>query len=286
MQTAKWIGAFAAFLGLSTTTSVPALAQGNAFLPPAGGTTLAVSHTFEHYETFWMGDVEVSDDGIGRVGTASSSVWLQTSFAEDVALVASLAYVDVRGDGLGGLRDEGIQDGMFLLRYRFLDRSAAGLRHTCVVGAGARLPGSSYDPDGAVALGDGTRDGLLRLVYQLQAPRFADAYLAMEGGYDARESAASDATTFGAELGATYRRFSLAGMLGGMWADGGTDIGDPGSTYPGLDEDWLRVGGKAYYRVSRTFGLALSGFTTLTGRNTGVSSGISTSLVLDLPAST
>jgi hypothetical protein len=259
-----------------------AAAQGNAFLPRAGGATIAVSQTFEYYDEFWRGDEVVSNPGLGRVETGSATVWMQAGLTDDLALAANFAYVDVRSDGTDGLADQGLQDRAFLLRWRFLDTMPGGWHHSLVAGAGLRMPASGYDPNSPVALGDGTTDGLFRLVYQAQYDAFWGTYLAVEAGYDARESAAPDGASLRGELGATFYRLSLAGILHATWADGGSDIGDPGFTFPGLNEEWVRLAGNAYYRVSPTFGLALSGFTVLDGRNTGRSRGVSTSLVVNL----
>jgi len=147
-----------------------------------------VSHTFEYYEKYWMGDREVSDPGLGRVETGSVSLWLQAGLLRDLAVVANFAYVDVRTDGAAGLQDQGLQDRTFLLRYRFLDRTRSGWRHSVVAGAGARLPAAGYDPDTPVALGDGTKDALLRLTYQAQLDSFWGTYVALEGGWDVRSA--------------------------------------------------------------------------------------------------
>jgi hypothetical protein len=275
-------GALAAILGLGVIVggSGIARAQGNAFLPPEGGATVAIAHTFEYYDKFWVGTNEVSDPGLGRVETGTVTLWMQAGLMEDLAIVANFAYVDVRTDGTAGMADQGLQDRTFLLRYRFLDREGGGWRHTLVGGAGVRLPASGYDPNKPVDLGDGTDDGLFRVVYQAQRDSFWGTYLALEGGYDLRESSTPEGMTLHGEVGATYSRLSLAATMDGLWADGGSNIGDPGFTFPGLDEDWVRLGGNAYYRVSPSFGLTLSGFTTLDGRNTGKSRGMSTALVV------
>jgi hypothetical protein len=258
-----------------------ARAQGNAFLPPAGGATIALSQTFEYYDKFWMGDNEVSDPGLGRVETGSVTVWMQAGLLEDVAVVANFAYVDTRTDGTAGMEDQGLQDRTFLLRYRLLNSERGSWRHSLVAGAGARLPSSGYDPSGPIALGEGTNDGLLRLVYQAQLDSFWGTYFAVEGGYDVREAGAPEEMSFSAEAGATYSKLSLAASMIGSWSDGGLDIGAPGFAFNRLDEDWLRVAGNAYYRVSPAFGLALAGFTTVDGRNTGKARGASTSLVVN-----
>lgn len=260
-----------------------AQAQGNAFLPGGGSGVVAVSHTLESYDEFWRGDEKVHNPGVGRVETGTVSLWMQAGLTDDLAVVANLAYVDVRTDGTMGFQDQGLGDRMFLLRYRFVDvTTGGGWRHSLVAGAGARLLASGYDPNGPVALGDATQDGLGRLVYQAQLDRFWGTYLAIEGGIDFRDSEAPDNMSVRGELGATIHRLSLAGALEGVWADGGSDIGDDGFRFPGLDEDLIKLGGNAFYRISPEFGMSVAAFTVLDGRNTGVSNGLSTSLVITL----
>lgn len=272
----------AVVLGAVLAASGSARAQGNAFLPDAGHATLAVSHTFETYDEFWVGADRVSNPGLGRVETATTSLWLQAGVLEDLAVLANFAYADIRTDGAGGMQDQGFADRTFLLRYRPVHAQRAAWRHSLVLGAGARLPASGYDPDGPVALGDGTNDALLRLTYQAQRDSFRGAYFATELGYDVRGEGAEDAWLLHGEVGATFARLSLGTSVSGVWSDGGTDIGEDGFTFPGLDEDVLRWNGTAYLKISPRYGVAASAFTTFDGRNTGRSRAASTSLVVQL----
>jgi hypothetical protein len=261
----------------------PARAQGlNGFLPGAGHATIALSHTLESYDAYWMGGRLVADPALGRVETGSVSLWFDLGLAENVSLVGNLAYVDVASDAAPIRTANGLQDRAFLLRYRFASLENAGWRHSFVAGAGVRAPASPYVADATVALGDGTHDGVFRLVYQVQADFVAGAYLATELGYDLREQDAPDGASLHGELGAGAGRVSIAGTVTRTWADGGSDIGDPGFKSPGLGGEMLRVGGKLFARVSSTFGFAVSGFTTLDGRNTGEAVGTSASLVVQL----
>ncbi|MGQ0722882.1 MAG: hypothetical protein ACT4PE_15140 [Candidatus Eiseniibacteriota bacterium] len=268
---------------LLTLPWAPARAQGlNGFLPGAGHATIALSHTLESYDAYWMGGRLVADPALGRVETGSVSLWFDLGLSEDVALVGTLAYVDVASDAVPIRTAQGLQDRAFLLRYRFAAMENAGWRHSFVAGAGVRAPASPYVADATVALGDGTHDGLFRLVYQVQADFLAGAYLAAELGWDVREKDSPDGASLHGELGAGTGRVSIAGTLTRTWADGGSDIGDTGFTYPGLGGEMLRVGGKVFVRAASVLGFAASGFTTLDGRNTGEAVGTSASLVVQL----
>ena len=263
--------------------SSAARAQGlNGFLPGAHRATIAVSHTLESYDEYWMGSTKVSDATLGEIETGSVSLYVDVGLLEDLAVTANFAYVDVASNGSAPLVDRGLQDRTFLLRYRFLSLAHSQFQHSFVAGAGLRAPMAPYEPNRVVALGDETQDALFRFVYQIQADVLDGAFLASEFGYDAREDDTPDGMSLFGELGVTIGRASPSLTICRTWADGGFDIGDPGFTFPGLGAESLRVGGKLYFRVSDSFGLAVSGFATPDGRNVGQAMGTSTALVLQL----
>jgi hypothetical protein len=263
--------------------AVPSAAQGlNGFLPQPGTATVAVSHTLESYDEYWVGSETTADSLLGKVETGSVSLWVDFGLTPDVALTAQLAYVDVTSDGLLQQSAAGLQDRGLLLRWRFLHGEAAGARHSFVVAAGIRDAASGYEPNRAVALGDHSRDGLFRLVYQIQADRLAGAWLSTELGYDLREGHVPEGVCVYSELGAVAGPAAVSVALTRVWADGGPDLGDMGFTYPTVDEELIRVGGKVYLGFSERVGLAISGFTTPKGENTGQATGTSTSLVLKI----
>jgi hypothetical protein len=259
----------------------PAAAQGlNGFLPDPGAAIVAVSHTLESYDEYWVGPTTVIDSLLGKVETGSVSLWIDVGLARDLALIAQLAYVDVASDGLLGQSASGLQDRGLLLRWRFLGAEAAGYRQALVAAAGLRDAAAGYEPDRAVALGDGSRDGLFRLVYQIQADHLAGAWLATEVGFDLREGDVPDGMSLNAELGAVLGGAAVSATVTRVWADGGPNLGDVGFAYPEVDEEWLRVGGKVYVGVSDRVGLAVSAFATPKGENTGKATGTSVGLVL------
>lgn len=272
-----------AFSALLAPPGSPALAQGlNGFMPGAGHANFAVSHTLESYDAYWVGDRLIGDPALGRVETGSLSLWFDLGFTEDFALTGSLAYVDVSSEAMPVRTANGLQDRTLLARYRFASLENAGWHHRFVAAAGVRAPASPYERNATVALGDGTHDGLFRLVYHVQADFLWNAYLATELGYDLREADSPHGMSVHGELGAGSGPLWLAGTLTRTWADGGSDIGDTGFTYPGLGGETLRVGAKVFVRASSTLGFAAAGFATLDGRNTGEALGTSTSLVIQL----
>jgi hypothetical protein len=259
-----------AVLGL--TWAGPAAAQNlNGFMPEAGHGDLAISYTGESYDEFWVGETEMPVPNGGEVETKSLTAWFQWGFTDALALVVDAAYVDASSDGFG-LSDSGLQDGSALLKCRFL---ASG-PHSLVAGLGVRTALSDYEANLPVDLGDNTTDMLVRLVYQAQVGSF---YFSQQVGYDVRSDDAPDGFPFYTELGYTFGRSTATLFYYELIADGGTDIGDLGFTFPSNQDETSRIGLKVYSRVTDRFGFAVSGFDTLDGRNSGDTTGFSGSLV-------
>lgn len=256
-------------VALLACVAVPARAFDiNGFMPAQGQGDLALSYTAEGYDSFWAGETKVSDPGVGEVETDSLAVWFQWGFTDNFALVANLPYVDVTSDGLGGFEDSGLQDLSVLAKFRFFSSGP----HNLVAAAGFRTAAQDYEANLPVDLGDNTDDALLRLVYHFQTSGF---YFSQQVGYDVRGGDAPDGFPLYTELGYTAGRLTYTGFYSRLIADGGTDIGDPGFTFPSNQEEYSRVGGKIYVRVTDRFGLTGLFFTTLDGRNTGETDGFS-----------
>jgi hypothetical protein len=245
----------------------------NGFLPGQGHGDVAVSYTAEGYDEFWVGKTKVSDPGVGEVDIDSVSLWVQWGLTDDLAVVANLPYIDASSNGLGGFEDKGWQDLSALLKYRFF---ASG-PHSLVAAAGVRTAVQDYEPNLPVDLGDNTTDALFRLVYQFQTPSF---YFSQQVGYDLRGDDAPDDYPFYTELGFTAGRITYGGYYSKLIADDGTDIGDPGFTFPSNQEEYSKAGLKVYGRVTERFGLSAAYFITLDGRNTGDSDGFSVGAVI------
>ncbi len=271
MSCTPYLVSLAALIGLALAGPVAATNL-NGFMPEAGHGDLAISYTTESYDEFWVGDVKVSDPGVGEVEIDSITAWFQWGFTDDLALVVDAAHVDASSDGLGGFGDSGLQDGSVLLKYRFL---ASG-PHSLVGGVGVRTALSDYEANLPVDLGDNTTDTLLRLVYQAQAGSF---YFSQQVGYDIRSDEAPDGFPLYTELGYTFGQATVTLFYYRLIADGGTDIGDPGFTFPSNQDETSRLGLKIFARVTDRFGFAVSGFETLDGRNSGDTTGYSGSVV-------
>jgi len=248
----------------------------NGFLSPEGKGAVAVGFTHEGYDEFWAGTSKVADPGLGRVTTNSVTLYNQFGINDSVSLVLNLPHVSTSGDGQAGFAESGLQDITGLLKVR-LARFGSGVRGSVVVAGGIRTIASNYEANKPVSIGDGTADGLLRLVCLLQAGRF---YWSQQLGFDVRGGEAPNGLPIYTELGYGFGRATVTLLYRGYFADGGTDIGEPGFTFPSNKDETQRVGAKLYVRGSGNWGAVFEGFTTLSGRNSGDATGIGAGLVV------
>ncbi|HEX5758126.1 MAG TPA: hypothetical protein VF121_02935 [Thermoanaerobaculia bacterium] len=269
-----WVVPFAA---LAAAAAPSAALDINGFMPGAGRGALAFTATVEGYDEFWVGDTKVSDPGVGEVETNSLTAWFTWGLTDNFALVVNLPYVDTTSDGLGGFEDNGLQDLTALAKLRFASFGNGGTRHSLVGAAGVRTPASDYEGNLPVDLGDATTDALLRLVYQLESGSF---YFSQQVGFDVRGDDAPDGIPLYTELGWSAGPATWTLFYAQLIADGGTDIGDPGFTFPSNGDEYQRVGAKVYGRFTEALGGTLGGFTTLDGRNSGDVTGFFGGLVV------
>ena len=261
-----------AFAALGVLTAWPAVAQDlNGFFPARGQGDFALSYTTESYDEFWVGTMKVSDPGVGETTTKSFALWLRYGLTDRLAVVANVPYVEATSDGLGGFEDSGLQDLSAVLTFKALEGGSAS-RQRLVVGVGGRTELSDYQANSPVSIGDGTTDVLFRAVYQFEHRGF---YFSQQIGYDLRGGDAPNGIPLYTEVGNTWGRFTLNGFYLRYIARGGTDIGDPGFTFPSNQDETERIGAKAFARVSDSFGVFVAGFTTLDGRNSGDATGFS-----------
>jgi hypothetical protein len=246
------------------------------FLEPVGRGAAVLAFTTEGYDEFWMGRTKVADPGLGRVRTNSTTFFMQFGLTERATLVANLPYVNTRGDGQAGFAESGLQDIAALLKVRVAGFGSR-TRSSFVLAGGVRTIASNYEANKPVAVGDGTADGLLRIVHLLQAGPF---YWSQQVGLDLRGGEAPNGFPVYSEVGWSLGQATLSLLYTGYWADGGSDIGDAGFTFPSNKDETQRVGVKAYVRLSETWGVVGHGFTTLSGRNSGDASGVGAGLVV------
>ena len=251
--------------------SIPAAAADlNGFLREKGHGDVALSYTSENYDQFWLGTTKVDVPNGGDVDTTSLSLWFAYGLTDNLTLVGDLPYVKSKSDGFD-MEQSALQDLTVLGEYRFA--SIGSTTRSDFLGAGGfRTHASNYEPNLPVDVGDGTSDILFRFVYHLEAGAF---YFSQQIGYDLRNEDAPDGFPLLTEAGYTWGPVTLTAGFSVLKARGGTDIGDPGFTFPSNKEEYRRLGGRVYGRITDRFGVSGSYYQTLGGRNTGDSSGFS-----------
>jgi hypothetical protein len=249
----------------------------NGFLPAAGQGDVALSYTSESWDEFWVGDMEVAEPALGTVDTESWTLWGRFGLTDDVALIVNLPYVSTDGDGPAPFEGSDLQDLTVMALLRFASIESGDIRHRWLLGAGLRTPASGYEANAPIDIGDGTTDILTRLVYQIEYRNF---YASQQIGYDLRSLDAPDNWALYTELGLTTGRLTWIGYYQQVLADGGTDIGDPGFTFPSNEEEYEKAGLRIFARLTDRFGVSAAGFTTLDGRNTAKTEGYSGGLVV------
>ena len=242
------------------------------FMPPAGSGVVASSYTDESYDEFWRGETLVSEPSLGKITTRSAALWLSWGLTDRWSLVFDLANVDTEAGGPAGLEDSGLQNASALLTARLWSQSRGDREHSIVAAAGIRAPLASYEANAPVARGDETTDGLLRLVYLL---RLGDFYWSQQLGFELRGRDAPDCWPVFTEIGYGKGRFTWIVSYTRMLTEDGTDIGDPGFTFPSNREELERVGAKVVVELDSRWSAFGGGFTTLSGRNSGDADGFS-----------
>jgi hypothetical protein len=263
--------AFGIALSLALGAIVPCSAADlNGFLRQKGKGDIAFSFTDEGYSSFWMGTTRVDVPNGGDVQTRSTSLWFAYGLTDDLTLTGDLPYVKTKSDGFD-MEQTSLQDLTLLGEYRFA-ALGSGVRSSFVGAGGFRTHASDYNPNRPVDVGDGTSDILFRFVYHLEVERF---YFSQQIGYDLRNEDAPDGFPLHTEAGYTLGPVTFNAFFSVLKTRGGTDIGDPGFTFPSNKEEWRRLGGKVYGRITDRFGVSAGYYETLGGRNTGDSSGFS-----------
>ncbi len=268
----------ASALALCLALSAPALALDvNGFLPAAGEGDVALSYTSESWDEFWVGDVEVTEPALGTVDTDSLALWGRFGLTDDIALIFNLPYVSTDGDGPAPFEESDLQDATVMALFRFASIESGDVRHRFLAGVGLRTPASGYEANAPIDIGDGSTDVLTRFVYQIEVGNF---YASQQIGYDLRSLDVPDNWALYTELGLTTGRLTWIGFYQQTNADGGTDIGDPGFTFPSNEEEYQKAGLRIFARLTDHFGFSAAGFTTLDGRNTAKTEGYSGGLVV------
>ncbi len=133
-----------------------------------------------------------------------------------------------------------------------------------------------YEDNAVNAVGDGQVD--LRLRGIIQYAFDSGVFLALETGYDVRFDAPDDEIPIHLSAGFSSGPATLTGFYSHIESLGGDDIGE--GPFPGVEEEYDRIGANLDWRLQEDCGLSASVWTTVDGKNTGDVDGISIGAVL------
>ncbi len=250
------------------------------FLRGAGKTDVAVTYFLDTYDEFWVGGDRVSMPGVGEVDRMGYNLYAAYGLRDDLDLILSASYVEAESDGAAGAPDESdLQAAVLAAKWRVLRRQYDWGEVSFSLLPGVSLPLTDYENNAITAIGDGQIDWRGRIVGHIQT--HGGTFASIETGYDHRIGKPKDEIPIHLTVGHTFaNRFTLSPFLSVVESLGGTDIGPPGTNdFPTNEEDYVRTGLSAYYRLCEDVGITGSWRTTLDGRNTGDVEGFTLGLV-------
>ena len=246
--------------------------------PAAGEWNLALSLSQESYDEFWVGSQKVSEPMLGEVETTAISLWARYGIPDRISVAVSVPYVDVDTDGLAGMEDSGMQDVEASVQWRLLEVDRGAWNHRVSLGASIRTPAGSYEGNAPISLGDDTTDAIVGAGW---AGSTGPWLVSAQATYALRGEDAPDTSNLRLEVGRSFGpRVWTALGYGLQRASSGTDIGEPGFTFPSNKEELDRIDAELYVSMTPQLGLSVRAWDTLSGRNTGDSTGLSLGLVV------
>lgn len=265
-RTATLLLFLALFLALPASL---ARAQGDTgFLRGEGRVDAALSYTRDYYDEFWVGDMKVSDPGVGEVDRETGSLYVAYGLTNDLDLVMNASYVEAETDGTIAFEDQDdLQDLYLGAKWRAYATGIGTGMFSALLAPSVKLPMTDYEDNDVTAIGDGQVDLRFRGILHYQWSAF---FGSLESGYDVRNGAPEDEVPLHITLGGTLAdRVTLMPFYSLVRSQGGPDIGDPGFRFRAVEEESDRIGISAYARLTRGFGLSAMWRTTTDGMNTG-----------------
>ena len=257
---------------------VSAVGQGDTgFLRGKGNMDLAISFSLDTYDEFWIGNDRIHDPPFGRVDRYALNLYGAYGLTDDIDLVANASYVAVTTEHI--FDDESDpQDLNAAIKWRFFSERLGEGTFNVLAFPSVKVPMSNYEDDNVNAIGDGQVD--LRGHIILQQEFDCGAFLALDTGYDVRFQDPPDQFPINFSAGMTFDDFTVTAFYTLIDSLGGYDIGE--GPFPGVEEDYDRLGLNFYLRITDHFGLTLAGWTTLDGKNTGDVDGFAVGTVIRL----
>ncbi len=257
---------------LALCAGISAHAQYSAWLPDERQFVVTPGFVYSTFDKFWVGDTRVDNPPNGKsLDQYITFLSVEYGILPDLAadLTVGYTWTDTKAFGASGTRDDnGLADTYFGLRYRIWDEQKHDecLLPTIAVRVGGIIAGT-YDENFPFSAGDGAHglEGSLLLAREI-CPGFG---LFGDIGYRFRDEDVPNDFFASGGFYMGYAGFNATVAYRHVRGMSGTDIGDPGFTFPELKEIThnLEFGlgytdaGERHYQVFYA--------RTIDGRNTG-----------------
>lgn len=233
-----------------------------------GRTDVSFSYSMDLYDEFWVGSTKVSDPTVGEVTREAVNLHVAHGVRDDLDLVFSASWADAENDGTSDFDDKSAwQDAVAGVKWRVGPSMRLGYGEcSFLLAPSLKVPLSHYETNTPTALGDGQLDWRARGIahYRLDSGFF----LSVESGFDYRTEAPANEIPLNVTLGIPVAAgITVMPFWSQVSSDGGHDIGQ--GDYPGLEEEWERIGVAVYARLDERFALSTGWKQTVDGRNTG-----------------
>jgi hypothetical protein len=287
-------------------------AQGmvDGFMKGKGNSSVALSYSYESYDTYFVGGTSTQNANLGTIATRSVSFYGVTGLTKKLDAVVSLPYIKASASEGYWQDQQGFQDGALYLKYQVLEKNIGNLGSIAVMAAGGiSNPFSSYIADAPVAIGHHSTNLDTRLISQFKSNY--GFFVSAQAGYTRRsdiklDRAAVPLPETGGAGGSPYYNghtshvpnsfdysvkagFASAVAYADAWlhqqnAGEGTNIG-PGIPFPSNAVSYTRTGFSLFVPLPfyKAIGLGGGGSFTLNGKNVGKATRYSGSLVYNLP---
>ena len=245
------------------------------FLRGKGNLDVAATYAYETYDEFWIGSDTVDDAPFGRVTRQSVNVYGAYGLRDNMDIALSGSWVFVSTDEIFDDVDA-LQDLTAQLKWRGISKEFGPGKLNLLAAPAVKIPMTHYEDNNVPAVGDGNVDLRLRGIAQYVFDN--GAFIALDTGYDIRFDDPHDEVPIHVTAGMTFfEKLTVMGFYTHIESLGGHDIGE--GSFPGVEEEYDRIGGGMYYRLTESWGVTANGWTTLDGKNTGDVDGFSIGMV-------
>ena len=300
------------FLLFFIATACCSFAQGmvDGFMKGKGNSSIALSYSYESYDTYFVGGSSTQNANLGTIATRSISFYGVTGLTSKLDAIVSLPYIKASASDGYWQDQKGFQDGALYLKYSVFEKSLGNLGSLAVMAAGGiSTPFSAYIGDAPVAIGHHSTNLDGRLISQFKTnygffvsaqagyTRRSDVKLDRDavpfpetngnGGnpfYNGHTSHVPNSFDYSAKVGFASAVGYIDGWLHKQDAGEGTDIG-PGIPFPSNAISYTRTGFSIFFPLPfyQAIGLGGGSSFTLNGNNVGKATRYSGSLVYNLP---